>query len=139
MQPFDKFEFDKDYLARREKQIQDMYMERSMTWACLVVGAILAGVSLLLMNNGGLLGPITMGIALLFVVSAIFMVFSTRGKMAADRAVQKELEQMAALYSNSGEKPKRHGHDNAVRLSDDGELVEESRQAGAKESHSERQ
>jgi len=120
MQPFDE-----GYMARREKQIQDLYNERYMTWACLVTGVVLALVSVPLLIRGGILGPILLGIALLFGVGALFMFADIRGRMAADRAIQDEYEQLAALYSQSGEKPKRGSQEDVLRWADNGELMAE--------------
>jgi hypothetical protein len=118
--------FDEDYMARREKQIQDLYMQRSMTWACLVVGAGLALVSVPLLIRGGILGPILLVVALLFGMGAVFMFAGIRGQMAADRVIQEEYEQWVMLYSQTMEKPKRGSQENVVRLSDDGELPAEN-------------
>jgi hypothetical protein len=103
MQPFDE-----GYMARREKQIQDLYMQRSMTWACLAVGLGLALISIPLLIRG-----------------AVFMFAGIRGQMAADRAIQEEYERLGLLYDRSLEKPKRGTPETVVRLSDDGELIAE--------------
>jgi hypothetical protein len=118
MQPFDK-----DYLARREKQIKDMYEMRAATWACLVTGLILTPISVLLMAYGSrTLGLILFVVSLMFEAGSIFMFFSYFGQKAADRAIQQERDQLWALY---GDKPKR-GQDSVTRLADDGELVVET-------------
>jgi hypothetical protein len=120
MQPFDE-----GYMARREKQIQDLYMQRSMTWACLAVGLGLALISIPLLIRGGILGPILLAVALLFGMGAVFMFAGIRGQMAADRAIQEEYERLGVLYDQSLEKPKRGTPETVVRLSDDGELIAE--------------
>jgi hypothetical protein len=115
--------FDKDYLARREKQIKEMYELRAATWACLITGLILTLISVILMAFGSrTLGSILFVVSLLFEAGSIFMFFSYFGQKAADRAIQQEREQLWALY---GDKPKR-GQDSVTRLSDDGELVVET-------------
>ncbi|HVO72198.1 MAG TPA: hypothetical protein VMT24_19240 [Aggregatilineaceae bacterium] len=120
MQPFDE-----GYMARREKQIQDLYMQRSMTWACLAVGLGLALVSVPLLIRGGILGPILLAVALLFGMGAVFIFAGIRGQIAADRANQEEYERLGMLYGQSLEKPKRGVQEDVVRLSDDGELIVE--------------
>jgi len=120
MQPFDE-----GYMARREKQIQDLYMQRSMTWACLAVGLGLALVSVPLLIRGGILGPILLAVALLFGMGAVFIFAGIRGQIAADRAIQEEYERLGMLYGQSLEKPKRGVQEDVVRLSDDGELIVE--------------
>jgi len=115
--------FDEDYLARREKQIQELFMLRANTWACLVTGLVLTLISVVLMNNGSrTLGSILLAVSLLFVAGSIFMFASYFAQRAADRAIQKEHDQLLALYSRSMEKPKRGSQESVVRLSDDGEL-----------------
>ncbi|HVO44389.1 MAG TPA: hypothetical protein VMT34_17310 [Aggregatilineales bacterium] len=123
MQPFDK-----EYFARREKQIQEMYMERSQTWACLVTGLVLGLISIVIMPFAGILGPILLVVAMLFLIAVVFMFFSTRGQMAADQAIQKEYERLLELNARSVEKPKRDSRENAIRLSEEGELIVENSQ-----------
>jgi hypothetical protein len=122
MQPFDE-----GYMAQREKQIQDMYMQRSMSWACLITGLILALISVPLLIKGGILGPIFLVVALLFGIGALFMFAGIRAQVAADRAIQEEYERLAALYGQSPEKPKRGSREGEVQVSDDGELAAEDR------------
>ncbi len=119
MQPFDR-----DYLERREKQIQEMYMTRSMSWATLVTGLFLGLVSVPFLINGGILGPILLVVSLLFLAGTVFMFAGTFAQKAADRAIQQEHEELLALYGLS-EKPKRDRLENAARLADDGELAVE--------------
>jgi hypothetical protein len=115
--------FDDDYLARREKQIQDLYMLRANSWACLITGLVLTLISILLMNSDhGTLGSILFVVSLLFEAGAIFMFASCFAQKAADRAFQQEYERMLGLYS---QKPKRGSRENGIRLSDDGELIVE--------------
>lgn len=112
--------FDKDYLARREKQIQELYELRSATWATLITGLILTVISVLLITHDSrTLGSILLVVSLMFDAGALYMGFSYFGQKAADRAIQREREQLWALY---GEKPKR----GVTRLADDGELVVET-------------
>jgi hypothetical protein len=120
MQPFDK-----DYLARREKQIQEMYMTRSMSWATLVTGLLVGLVSVPFLISGWTLGPILLVVSLLFLAGTIFMFASTFAQKSADQAIQKEHEELLALYGQSMEKPKRNSLENAARLADDGELTVE--------------
>jgi hypothetical protein len=120
MQPFDE-----GYMARREKQIQELYEQRSMAWACLIAGAALALISVPLFIRGGAWGPILLVVAALFGLGALFMFAGIRGQMAADRAIQEEYERLVMLYGQVAEKPKRGSRDTAVRMSDDGELIAE--------------
>jgi hypothetical protein len=114
--------FDKDYLERREKQIQELYNLRYMTGAVFVTGLILTFISLGLMGAGyGVGGAIMLVMALLFDVGALFMVASYFAQKAADRAIQRERDQLFALY---GQKPKRGGSDGELRLADDDELAD---------------
>ncbi len=118
MQPFDK-----DYLERREKQIKELYELRATTWACLITGLILTGISLVLVSSGSqFLGSILFVVSLLFEVGAIFMFASYFAQKGADKAIEREREQLFALY---GQKPKRGGSDGELRLSDDGDLIGE--------------
>jgi hypothetical protein len=115
--------FDNDYLARREKQIEDLYMLRAMTAACVITGAVLAGIALILMSaDHNTLGAILFVIALLFEMGSLFMVASYLAERAADRAIREEYERLA-LY---GEKAKR----GSVRFDeiplDDGEISAEN-------------
>lgn len=117
--------FDENYMAQREKQIQDLYMLRANTWACLVTGLVLALISIVLMNNDyRTLGSILFVVSLLFDMGSLFMGAMYFAEKAADRAIQKEYERLA-LYGAPMEKPKRGGQEDAVRLSDDGEFIVE--------------
>jgi hypothetical protein len=113
--------FDKEYLERREKQIQDLYELRYMTGAVFISGLILTLISLGLISGGHLGGTILLAVALLFDVGALFMVASYLAQKASDRAIQREREQLFALYS---QKPKRGSEDGELRLADDGELAD---------------
>jgi hypothetical protein len=113
--------FDKDYLERREKQIQDLYSLLYMTGAVFIVGLILTLASVGLISAGHLGGTILLVVALLFDVGALFMAASYFAQKAADRAIQKERDQLFALY---GQKPKRSSSDGELRLADDGELAD---------------
>jgi hypothetical protein len=115
--------FDQDYLERREKQIQDLYNLRYMTGAVFVSGLIMTLISLVLLSAGyGLGGAILLAVALMFDVGALFMVASYFAEKGADRAIQREREQLFALYN---QKPKRGSDDGELRLADDGELLVE--------------
>jgi len=120
MQPFDE-----GYMARREEQIKELYEQRSMSWACLIAGVILALISVPLLIRGGIWGPIVLVVAALFGLGALFMFAGIRGQMAADRAIQEEYERLVMLYGQVSEKPKRGSRETAVQVSDDGELVAE--------------
>jgi hypothetical protein len=113
--------FDKDYLERREKQIQELYELRYMTGAVFITGLILTLISLGLISAGHLGGTILLVVALLFDVGALFMVASYFAQKGADRAIQREREQLFALY---GQKPKRGSSDGELRLADDDELAD---------------
>jgi hypothetical protein len=114
--------FDRDYLERREKQIHELYNLRYMTGAVFVTGLILTLVSLGLIVAGyGVGGAIMLVMGLLFDVGALFMVASYFAERAADRAIQRERDQLFALY---GQKPKRGSSDGEIPLADDGELAE---------------
>lgn len=116
MQPFDE-----DYLKRRVKQIQELYELRAVIMACLVTALIAALIGVALLSTGhGTLAAISLVISALFGMGAIFMGADYSGKKAADRAVQKEYEQMA-LYGLIGEKAKRGNRE--FRLADDGEIA----------------
>jgi hypothetical protein len=121
MQPFDE-----DYLARREKQIQDLFELRAMSWACVVTGLVLTLIALVLMTTGWALGSILFVVALLFWAGSIFMFASYFAQQAADRAIQREHDHLVALYGLSPEKPKRGGQEDAIWPSDDGELPAEA-------------
>ncbi len=119
MQPFDE-----DYLARREKQIQELYELRAMIWACLVTGLAVSLIGVVLLSAGyGTAGAILLIVALLFGMGSIFMGASYFGQKAADRAIQKEYEQLA-LYGLPEAKAKRRAQE-TIRLSDDGEMAVE--------------
>jgi len=114
--------FDDDYMRRREKQIEDLYMLRAMTWASVVTGLLLALIALGLLSAGyGTLGSVLFVVALLFEAGSIFMFASYFAEKAADRAIQKEYE-LLALYGAAAEKPKRGGQIDTIQPADDGEL-----------------
>jgi hypothetical protein len=114
--------FDRDYLERRENQIQELYNLRYMTGAVFVTGLILSLISLGLISAGyGTGGAILLAVGLLFDVGALFMVASYFAQKAADRVIQRERDQLFALY---GQKPKRGSVDGELRLADDGELAD---------------
>ena len=118
--------FDQDYLERREKKIQELYQLRYMTGAVFVSGLILTLISLVLLSAGyGTGGAILMAVALLFDVGALFMVASYFAEKGADRAIQREREQLFALYN---QKPKRGSDDGELRLADDDDdlLIDEA-------------
>jgi len=127
---------DRDYMARRAKQIEDMYMLRAMTGACVVTGLVLTVISLVLLSSGyGTLGSILLVVSLLFGAGALFMFVSYLAERAADRAIQKEYE-LLALYGQPLEKPKRGEYNDAAWVGDDGELpledsLDEEIRAGA--------
>ncbi|MBI5957382.1 MAG: hypothetical protein HY866_01515 [Chloroflexi bacterium] len=122
-------QFDKDYLDRREKEIQELYSLRAMSWACAITGGVLAFIAAGLMNNGrDGLGSVLLVISLLFGAGSIFIFADYFSRKAADRAIQKERTELLELYQHTLEKPKRSAQDNAIRLSDDGELVMEDDQ-----------
>ena len=119
MQPFDE-----DYLARREKQIQELYELRAMIWACLVTAVIAALIGVALLSTGhGTLAAISLVISALFGMGTIFMAADYSAKKAADRAIQKEFEQLAP-YGLPEAKAKRRGQ-GTIWLSDDGEMAVE--------------
>jgi hypothetical protein len=113
--------FDKDYLERREKQIQELYELRYMTGAVFVSGLIMTLISIGLISAGYVGGNVLLAVALLFDVGALFMVASYLAQKGADRAIQRERDQLFALY---GQKPKRGSADGEIPLADDGELAE---------------
>ncbi len=118
--------FDEDYLARREKQIQDLYILRGNTLACLITGLLLALISIVATSSGSKISYVLFGISLLFVAASIFMTSTYFAQKAADRVIQRERDQLLALY---GQKPKRGSQENLLRLADDGELAEENNSA----------
>lgn len=114
--------FDENYLERREEQIQEMHMLRANSWAALVTGVALTVIGLILMTSGyETLGTILFVISLLFEAGTVFMFASYFALRSTDRAIQEEYEFLARY----GEKLKRNSTDQRVRLTDDGELVEE--------------
>lgn len=118
MQPFDE-----DYLARREKQIHEMFELRAMIWACLVTGVIVGLIGAVLLSAGyGTAGAILLIVALLFGVGSIFMAADYSAKKATARAIQKEYAHLA-LYGLPEAKAKRGNQE--VRLADDGEMAVE--------------
>jgi F0F1-type ATP synthase assembly protein I len=119
MQPFDE-----DYLARREKQIHEMFELRAMIGACLVTGVMVGLIGAVLLSAGyGTAGAILLVVALLFGMGSIFMAADYSAKKAADRAIQKEYEHLA-LYGLPEAKAKRRGQ-GTIRLADDGEMAVE--------------
>lgn len=113
--------FDEDYMARREKQIKELYELRAMIVACLVTGVVLALISAGLLSAGyGTLGAILLAIALLFGVGSLFMIASYFAEKGAEQAIQREYD-LLALYS----KPKRGSQEDTIPLTDDGELAVE--------------
>ncbi|HEX3050621.1 MAG TPA: hypothetical protein VHP83_08205 [Aggregatilineaceae bacterium] len=108
---------DEVYLARREKQIKELYELRASSFACLTTGLILAGLSVGLYTLGYTTSSVILFVvSLLFNAGALFMFFSYFGQKAADRAIQQE------LYGHLLEKSKRQ----VTLFSDDGELLSEA-------------
>jgi hypothetical protein len=114
-------QFDEEYMARREKQIKELYELRAMVMACLVTAIILGIAAAGLLSAGySTGGTILVLFTVLFGLGTIFLGASYFGLNGADRAIQREYE-LLALY----EKPKR-SQDEVVRLADDGELIVET-------------
>ncbi len=108
---------DEAYLARREKQIKELYELRASSFACLVTGLLLTGLSFGLLTLGYTTPSVILFVvSLLFNAGALFMFFSYFGQKAADRAIQQE------LYGHLLEKSKRQ----VSLFSDEGELLTEA-------------
>lgn len=126
MQPF---EFDKDYLATRHEQLQEQYIMRAMSWACLVVSLILlggAGLAAALENTT--IATVMFIAGLLFAMGTVFLFAMHIAMRSADLAVREEHERLLMLYHQLVEKPKR-GDDSPHHRSpndgaEDGELSE---------------
>lgn len=118
MQPFGD-----DYLARREKQIEELYVLRSLKRAAgllavaLTVGFVVTALqgSVLAYLLGIIMLSMWIGAGLLWAVS--------QGKQAADAEIRRERERVLEAYrmAAEAEKPKR---DAPLRLADDGEVIE---------------
>ena len=117
MQPFDD-----EYLSRREKQIQDMYMLGANTWACLATAVILGVIGAVL---GHTLGMVLLVFGLLFGAGFVFMFATYAAERAANRAIDREHERLMVLYGQMMDKPKRGELEDSVRVMDDGELPAE--------------
>jgi hypothetical protein len=114
-------QFDEEYMARREKQIKELYELRAMVMACLVTAIILGIAAAGLLSAGySTGGTILVVFAVLFGMGTIFMGASYFAQNGADQAIQREYELLARY-----EKPKR-SQDEVVRLADDGELIVET-------------
>ncbi len=111
--------FDEDYLSRREKQIQDQYLESANMWACLVTAVLLGVIGAIL---GHTLGMVLLVVGLLFGAGFVFMFAAYAGQRAANRAIDEEHERLMALYGQMMDKPKRGESGETVRVMDDGEL-----------------
>ncbi|MBX3080668.1 MAG: hypothetical protein KF716_03475 [Anaerolineae bacterium] len=112
--------FDEGYMERREKQIRDAFMLQAVSRALGLISLALI-VALLVSAQWGLVFTIVLGSILLGTgTGAIVTSAIASAQTAADRAIQKEHAQLAELYGQAAEKPKRHA---AVRLTDDGELI----------------
>jgi len=117
MQPFDE-----EYLSRRENQIQDQYMLGANMLACLITGAILVAVGVLMDSR---LGTGLLVVGLLFVAGFVFMFATYAAQRAANRAIDREHERLMVLYGQMMDKPKRGESEYSVRVMDDGELPAE--------------
>lgn len=118
------YPFDEDYLARREKQIKELFELRAMTGACLVTGIAMETIGIVLLNAGsGIAGTILVIFGALFLIATVFMTASYFAQKAADRAIQKEYE-LLALYGLAPDKAKRGGQ--GSRPADDGEVALDS-------------
>lgn len=128
MQPFGD-----DYLARREKQIEELYVLRSLTRA-LALLAIASTVGFVVTAlQGSVLALILALIMLSMWIGAGLLWAVRQGKEAADAEIRRERERVLEAYrlAVEAEKPKR---DAPLRLADDGEIVEATEDQGAAKS-----
>jgi len=112
--------FDEGYMERREKHIREMFMLRAISRALGLISIALL-IALVVSVPMGLAFTIILGSILLGTGTGAIVTYSiASAQTAADQAIQKEHAQLADLYDQAAEKPKRHS---VVKLSDDGELV----------------
>ncbi|MCC7206800.1 MAG: hypothetical protein IT323_05815 [Anaerolineae bacterium] len=116
--------FDDRYLARREKQIQDLYMMRAVSIALGGLGGL--GLIIVFFMRDWPFAPVVFLFSLVFLLAAFLMVVISTAQRAADKAIQKEHERLIALYSQAGIKRKREAQDTPMRLADDGEIASEA-------------
>lgn len=114
--------FDEKFLARREKQIEDLYVTRAMAGALTFVGVVLGGIAVPFLIQGGAPGVILLVSALLFGVGGIVMAAAYVGEKSAARAVLEDRAALLELYAAALEKPKRGDEPASVRVGDDGEI-----------------
>jgi hypothetical protein len=112
--------FDEGYFARREKQIQDLYMMRALVVALGGVG--LAGLLIVFFMRESSWAPIAFLFSLVFLLAAFLLLVVSTAERAAERTIQREHERLIALYGQSGVKPKRDEAATPVQLADDGEI-----------------
>ncbi|MBX3080669.1 MAG: hypothetical protein KF716_03480 [Anaerolineae bacterium] len=112
--------FDQGYMERREKRIQDMFVMRAISRAMALISVVLL-VAMLVITNRNEFITFIMGTCVLGTGMAALVTYVVgRAESTAEATIQKEYAQLAALYEQATEKPKRHEE---VHLSDDGELV----------------
>lgn len=112
--------FDKDYLERRERQIRERYTMRAVSIGMGFASVLILAFLVLGGASAGLTVPLGITMVATGAISGItFMIAAAEG--AADKAIQKERAELAAIYAQQTEKPKRKP--TTVHLSDDGELV----------------
>lgn len=116
--------FDEGYFARREKQIQNLYMMRALVVA--LGGAGLVGLLIVFFMRESSWAPIAFLFSLVFLLAAFLLLVVSTAQRSAEKAIQKEHERLLALYGQSGVKLKRDEQAAPVRLSDDGEIVTDS-------------
>ena len=112
--------FDQNYMERREKRIRELYTLRAVSRAMGLI-SILTLIATVVISSvvPGMVVPL--GLIMLSTGSIAVITFMiANAETAAEEAIQKERNQLAALYDQEVEKPKRQ---QSLRLSDDGELV----------------
>ena len=116
MQPFDE-----KYVERREQRIQELFVLQAVARTSAGVAIVLSIASIFAAAMGGLVAMVLLSATLALWITAIFTYNLYRAQNAAEKAIQKEHEQMLIAYQQAQEKPKRH-----TRLSDEGEIIEEA-------------
>jgi hypothetical protein len=128
MQPFGD-----DYLARREKEIEELYVLRSLTRAVALL-AIASTVGFVVTALQGSVLALILGLFMLSLLIGTGLLWAVKqGKEAADAEIRRERERVLEAYrmAAEAEKPKR---DVPLRLADDGEIAEATEEQGTSKS-----
>jgi hypothetical protein len=113
--------YDLEYLKHREEQIRKLHEGRAVLRGMIAGLIFFALLSLLALLFSTTLAAIPIIITFCMALGLIFMGSIQQDSESAEKAIQKEREQLIALGMIDQKKQKR---DVAVELSDDGELIE---------------